>query len=212
METLSQASRACAGTSGGPPAARCIAAVLVAGALAACGGGSVSEDFDRPVPQQASPAQSTAAPSDGSNKPTQATLQVRLECGLSFSAPCGTAGVVRITQGHPPVPFEPWSGGEVYHLAYDKNQLVMSAPVPYPRPSGLPYGLDVYRGDVPIVGRQSPRCRFGDESDPPCKRDTALAFLAFYDFPTHPASPRIMPILPPEQWEERGNGLAAAAP
>lgn len=219
MELFTQAYRARTGAAGGRALAACWGFFIMMG-LAACGGGSVSEEDIHPP---AGPAGSgTAAPiqgpaplageatGDGSPcGPERPTVQVRLECGFSFDPFCGGAGVVRLTQGAPAVSFQPFPGGDVYMLAYHNDTVVMSAPAPYEMPTGLPYGLDIYRGDVPIVGRQEPRCNPSEPSSPPCKPDTSLAFLPFFSFPTSPAAPRVVPIPPPSQWGGGGGILSA---
>jgi hypothetical protein len=198
--------------------------IFVAAGLAACGGGSPSDDAPgngaptqaRPTgaTQAGAPGSSTAPPGgaaaagngtseDGPNCVPVASVQVQMECGFSF-APCGPQGVLRVKQGAGAVTFD--DGSDRYLLKYENNSIVMTAVLPHVVPAALPYGLDIYRGDVPIVQRQSPRCEPGGSDNPsPCTPDTALAFLAWYDFPTDPAKPRIIPIAPPPAWGTRGN-------
>lgn len=196
--------------------------IFVAAGLAACGGGSASDDAPGSgAPMQAGSAGATQGAPSGSNEaPNGGTaqdapncvpvpsVQVQMECGFSF-VPCGNQGVLRVKQGAEAVPFD--DGSDRYLLKYENNSIVMTAVLPHVVPGALPYGLDIYRGDVPIVQRQSPRCEPGGSNNPtPCTPDTALAFVAWYDFPTDPATPRVVPIAPPQDWGTRGNAGPSA--
>ena len=50
----------------------------------------------------------------------------------------------------------------------------------------------------------------GSNNPTPCTPDTALAFVAWFDFPTNPAMPRVVPIAPPQDWGTRGNAGPSA--
>lgn len=203
--------------------------IFVAAGLAGCGGGSASDDaHGSDTPTQAGPAGATqGAPSGSSMAPNGGiaedapncvpvpSVQVQMVCGFSFVL-CGNQGALRIKQGAEAVPFD--DGPDRYLLKYENHSFVMTTVLPRVVPGALPYGLDIYRGDVPIVPRQSPRCEPGNANNPtPCTPDTALAFVAWFDFPTDPAMPRVVPIAPPQDWGTRGNagpssGYWAAAP
>jgi len=196
--------------------------IFVAAGLAGCGGGSASDDAPgNKVPVQAGQTPGSGAAPNGwaapagdgtgqGNDGCSATpsVQVQLECGFSFD-PCGDQGVLRLTQGADGMPFQ--DGAERYLLKYENDAVVMTTLLPHAVPGALPHGLDIYRGDIPIVKRESPRCEPGGTGNPPsCTPDTALAFVAWYDFPTDPATPRIIPIPPPRDWGKPGHAGPSA--
>jgi len=125
-----------------------------------------------------------------------ASIQVRQECGLYFSE-CTLGLVVHtLTQNGPA---ENYSPGEapvpIFSLAYVGNSFVMTALYPNhvatdTQHYGHLYGLDVYMGGRPIIGRMEPPC--DPVLYPECVPSTSLGFVSSDGFPTDPAHPFVM--------------------
>ncbi|HEX5310798.1 hypothetical protein [Aquabacterium sp.] len=112
------------------------------------------------------------------------SLTLRQECGFGFVL-CGPE--FSLVQNGPAANYQnDENGNPIFSLAYIDDHFVMTALMPNVVAStgGTPYGLDIYRGDIPLVPRQ-------DCVD--CS-NTSLAFLPWFTFPQDPGSPLLVPI------------------
>jgi hypothetical protein len=132
-----------------------------------------------------------AGASANANNSAEKSIQVRQECGFSY-VECGPP-VFKLIQNGSAVNYQADDHGQaIFSLAYVGNDFVLTAlqPNTIALDGALPYGLDIYWGDGPLIQKWD--CT--PQSDPACQGGTAIDFIAWMRFPTDPATPTIVHI------------------
>ncbi|RZL03499.1 MAG: hypothetical protein EOP36_04625 [Rubrivivax sp.] len=119
------------------------------------------------------------------------SIQVRQECGFGY-VECGPPLFVLAKNGSAVNYQVDEQGKSIFSLAYIGNDFVMTAlqPNTVATDGALPYGLDIYWGDGPLIQKWD--CT--PPTDPACQGGTAIEFISWMSFPTDPAVPTIVHI------------------